>query len=320
MGEVYNLNGRELTRSGIYYDTLINKVGCDSFVVLYLEVVPITYFKIEPMTICADDGAYDMIFTFDESQGIAPREIRIVYDSLAMANGFPTDTVVMPVTSTTMHMDLPDIVPYVRPNHYSARIYFDNGTCNDPDLLRVEFKFQVAYPSWLLEQHWMDAIGILNEKYNYGEGNEGFVFSAYQWYKNGEELVGQTRPYLYLPHLLEPNAEYSVGLVREGEDVSVMTCPITAVQRDNTTMPQLPYVSVVPTYVVKANPVVNILCSKHGGTYKLYNPFGSLIQSGRFEPGEHNAYEVKLPAQSGVYMFQLNQDEGEVRTVKVIVN
>ena len=319
-GEVYNLNGRELTKSGIYYDTLTNKVGCDSFVVLYLDVVPITAFKIEPLTVCADQGAYDMVFTFDEAHGIAPQEIRIIYDSLAMANGFPTDTVVMPVTSTTMHMNLPDVLPYVMPNHYSARIYFDNGTCNDPDLLRVEFKFQVAYPSWLLEQHWMDAVGVLNEKYNYGEGNEGFVFSAYQWYKNGEELVGQTRPYLYMPHLLEPGAEYSVGLVREGEDVSVMTCPIVAQKRDNTTMPQLPYVSVVPTYVVKANPVVNILCSKHGGTYKLYNPFGSLIQSGRFEPGEHNAYEVKLQAQSGVYMFQLNQDEGEVRTVKVIVN
>ena len=320
VGEVYNLNGRELTSSGTYYDQLINKVGCDSFVVLYLEVVPVTQFKIEPMTICADDGVYDMLFTFDEHNGKAPRELRIVYDSLAKANGFPQDTVVMPVTSTTMHMELPDILPYVRPNHYSAKIYFNNGTCHDAELLRVDFKFQVAYPSWILEQHWMDAVGILNDKYNYGEGNEGFVFSAYQWYKNGEELVGQTRPYLYLPHLLEPDAEYSVGLVRQGEEVSVMTCPITAVQRDNPTVPQLPYVSVVPTYVVKANPVVNILCSKHGGTYKLYNPFGSLIQSGRFEPGEHNAYEVKLPAQSGVYMFQLNQDEGEVRTVKVIVN
>ena len=320
VGETYLLNGRPLTRSGIYYDQLINKVGCDSFVVLYLEVAPVTQFKIEPMTICADEGAYDMIFTFDEHNGKAPRELRIVYDSLAKANGFPQDTVVMSVTSNTMHMDLPDILPYVRPNHYSAKIYFDNGTCKDEEMLRVDFKFQVAYPSWLLEQHWMDAVGILNEKYNYGEGNEGYIFSAYQWYKNGEELVGQTRPYLYLPHLLEPGAEYSVGLVREGEDVSVMTCPITAVQRDNTTVPQLPYVSVVPTYVVKANPVVNILCSQHGGTYKLYNPFGSLIQSGNFTPGEHNAYEVKLPAQSGVYMFHLIQEEGEVRTVKVIVN
>ena len=320
VGEFYDLNGRHLTESGTYFETLTNRVGCDSFVVLFLEVVPATYFKIEPMTVCADQGAYDMQFSFDEQKGIAPREIRIVYDSLAKANGFPVDTVVLPVTSTTVPMQLPDIIPYVRPNHYSAKIYFDNGTCNNPEMLRVDFKFEVAYPSWLLEQHWMDAIGILNEKYNYGEGNEGFFFSAYQWYKNGEELVGQTRPYLYLPHLLEPGAEYSVGLVREGEDVSVMTCPIVAEKRGNATMPQLPYVSVVPTYVVRANPVVNILCSQHGGTYKLYNPFGSLIQSGRFEPGEHNAYEVKLPAQPGVYMFQLNQDEGEVRTVKVIVN
>ncbi len=319
-GEVYNLNGRELTKSGVYFDTLTNKFGCDSFVVLYLDVVPITTFKIEPLTVCADQGAYDLVFTFDEAHGIAPREVRIIYDSLAKANGFPADTVVMEVSSTTLAMNLPDVLPYVKPNHYSARIYFDNGTCEDEEKLRVDFSFQVAYPSWLLEQHWMDAIGILNEKYNAGDGNDGFIFSAYQWYKNGEELVGQTRPYLYMPHLLEPGAEYSVGLVREGEEERVMTCPIVAQKRDNTTMPQLPYVSVVPTLVPRANPIVNILCSKHGGTYKLYNPFGSLIQDGRFEPGEHNAYEVKLPAQPGVYIFQLNQDEGEIRSVKVVVD
>ena len=323
VGETYDLNGRPLTKSGIYYDALTNKFGCDSFVVLYLEVVPVTQFKVEPLIVCADQDHYEMSFTFDSNQGIAPHEVRIAYDSLAKAWGFPKDTLVLPVVNnaTSLALELPgNEGSYTRPNHYSARIFFDNGTCEDPEKLTVDFKFQVSYPDWIVEQHWMDALGILNADYNNGEGNEGYTFSSYQWYKNGEELIGQTRPYLYLPHLLEPGAEYSVGLVREGEDVSVMTCPVTAVQRDNDLLPQLPYVSVVPTYVVKANPVVNILCSKQGGTYKLYNPFGSLIQSGRFEPGEHNAYEVKLPAQSGVYMFQLNQDEGEVRTVKVIVN
>ncbi len=320
VGEKYMLVDRELTQSGIYYATLTNKFGCDSFVVLYLEVEPITKFKMEPLLVCADQGAYDMAFTFDREQGKAPREVRIVYDSLATANGFPSDTVVLPVTGNSIAMQLPDILPYVRPNHYGAKIYFDNGTCVDAEKLRVDFTFEVAYPSWILEQHWMDAVGILNEKYNFGDGEEGYIFSAYQWYKNGEELVGQTRPYLYMPHLLEAGAEYSVSLVREGEEVSVMSCPIVAEQRENATMPQLPYVSVVPTLVVRANPIVNILCYQKGGTYKLYNPFGSLIQSGRFEPGEHNAYEVKLPAQPGIYLFQLNQDEGEVRTVKVVVN
>ena len=71
--------------------------------------------------------------------------------------------------------------------------------------------------------------------------------------------------------------------------------------------------------VVKANPVVHIMCSQFGGEFKLFNPFGSLIQSGRFEPDEHNVYEVRLPSLSGIYMFELNQENGEVRTVKVLV-
>jgi hypothetical protein len=100
----------------------------------------------------------------------------------------------------------------------------------------------------------------------------------------------------------------------------MFTCPIVAQARNNTTTPTKPYVSVVPTYVVKANPVVYIMCSQKGGEYKIYNPYGSLIQNGRFEPGAHNSFPVTLPALSGMYLFELNQEGGEHRTVKVIVN
>ena len=114
--------------------------------------------------------------------------------------------------------------------------------------------------------------------------------------------------------------EYRVELTREGDDFGILTCAITAVKRDNPMTPTKPYVSVVPTYVVKANPVVHILCSQYGGEYKIFNPYGSLVQSGHFEPGEHNSYEVTLPALSGIYLFELNQENGEVRSVKVVVN
>ena len=315
VGETYTLNAKQFTVTGVYTDTLKNHFGCDSFAVVHLEVVPATKFTIEPMILCADNGAYDLVFAFDPNAGFQPREVRIVYDSLAQACGYPDDTLTLPVVGNIVAMELPKTDElYVRPNNYTAKIYFENGTCDDPEMQRVDFHFTVDYPDWILEQRWADAIGILSAKYN-GD----YTFSAYQWYKDGEKLVGETKPYYFAPQYLEVGAEYSVELTREGDDFGIMTCAIKAVQRDNTMTPQKPYVSVVPTYVVKANPVVHILCSQFGGDFRIYNPYGSLIEDGHFEPGEHNAQEVHLPALSGMYLFELNQENGEVRTVKVIV-
>ena len=314
-GESYALNDKIFTTSGIYRDTLTNSFGCDSFAVVHLAVVPPTRFTIDPAIVCADNGAYDLVFAFDTESGFQPRQVSIVYDSLAKACGYPEDTVVLPVVGNMVEMELPVTdEDYVRPNYYSAVIYFDNGTCDDRELQRTDFHFTVNYPSWLLEQHWADAIGILSAEYN-----GGYSFSSYQWYKDGKQLAGETKPYLFAPDYLEVGAEYSVELTRIGDTLGVMSCSIVAAQRDNKLIPQKPYVSVVPTMVVKANPVVHIMCSQFGGEFKLFNPFGSLIQSGRFEPDEHNVYEVRLPSLSGIYMFELNQENGEVRTVKVLV-
>ena len=315
VGETYTLNDKTFTTTGVYTDTLTNQWGCDTFAVVHLEVVPATVFTIEPLTACADAGTYDLAFSFDTVKGFAPRAIQIVYDSLAQANGFPDEPIELAVDGNTVEVSLPGFgEEYVKPNNYTAKVYFDNGTCVDPELQRVDIRLTINYPSWITEQHWSDAIGILAPTYN-----GGYSFSAYQWYKDGEKLVGKTDPYLFEPDYLEVGAEYQVLLTREGDTISFFTCPITATKRDSSLTPQKPYVSVVPTYVVKDNPVVHILSSQHGGEFKLYSPYGALIESGRFEPGPHNAQEVKLPAMSGVFLFELIQEEGERRTVKVLV-
>ncbi len=316
IGETYVLNDKRLTTTGIHFDTIITNFGCDSIAKVHLAVVPATHFVVEPMIICADYGEYEMVFSFDPEKGYPPREIRVVYDSLAQAWGFPKDTVTIPATGGSVRMNIPETdALYVRPNNYSATIFFDNGTCDDLEMQRVDFSFEVDYPSFILEQKWADAIGILSSEYN-GD----YTFSTYQWYKNGTKLVGETKPYYFAPQYLEIGAEYSVELTREGDTLGIMTCSLVAQERNNTLTPQKPYVSVVPTLVVKDNPIVHIMCSQKGGVFKIYNPYGSLIQSGRFEPGGYNAQEVRLPAMSGIYLFELNQEEGEVRSVKVIVH
>ena len=165
-----------------------------------------------------------------------------------------------------------------------------------------------------MEQHWDDVIGLLTDSLN---GSYSFI--AFQWYKNDEPMIGETKPYLYCPQYLEEGAGYSVALTRADDSLTFMTCPIVPdLTRPQELTPSQPYVAVVPTLVVKENPVVNILCV-NSGTYRIYDAFGILYDSGTFVPGVHNAYEVRLPGTAGVYLFRLSESSGLERTVKVLV-
>lgn len=313
-GERYILNGDTFAIDTVIHQTLTNQFGCDSFLVATLQVVPPTDFKISPVIECADANSYTLHYEFDTLHGYAPHTIRIVYDSLALAYDFPKDTVEIETVGNEVEVDLPDATPYLTPNVYSATIFFDNGVCIEPESQRKDFLITIQYPSWVLEQHWSDAICILNKDYN-----GGYEFNQYQWYKNGDLIPGETKPYLFVPQYLDLDAEYQVLLTRSDDSISVLTCPAELTLRDSSLMPTKPYVSVVPTLIPKAFPYTNILCNEPGA-YTIYSPYGVAIQSGRFEPGDHNAYQVKIPAEQGIYLFDLRQENnGEQRSIKVVV-
>ena len=315
--ETYVLNdekGYRYTEPGTYYDTLRNAYDCRNYRTVHLTVVEPTAFHVQPDTACADAGEYSMHVQYE---GWSPLTYTIRYDSAALAAGF-TDLLDEPVLDTALlhvPMPLPAVrTSYIRPDTYHATVFFHTGKCLNDSLTRTDYSFVLSYPSWLLEQHWNDAIGILVSGLN-----GGYTFSAYQWYRNGEPLIGETRPWLYQPHWLEIGAQYSVALVREGEEQPYLTCPITPGTRPDHLILTQHYVSVVPSVVVRENPVVNIL-STTTGHYTVYNLQGQPVLSGAIEPDEHNAQEITLPNVSGVYIFDLVQDdEGEKRRVKVIV-
>ena len=67
-GASYNFNGTLLTAQGIYYDTLINSVGCDSVVTLTLNVRPVSSRAISA-SIC-QGASYNFNGTLLTTQGI----------------------------------------------------------------------------------------------------------------------------------------------------------------------------------------------------------------------------------------------------------
>lgn len=315
-GDTLVFNRYRLTTAGTYTDTLVNQWGCDSIVTMQLSTVPLTHFNVQPQaSICADDAAFDVNYKY---VGLSPVAYSITFSDEALTQGFVNvGWTSLSQSDDVITVSLPPYskrTDYVRPNNYTATICFDNGICLDSTLMAQDISFSLRYPSWLLEQHWNDAIGVLVDSLN-----GGYHFTNFQWYKNNEIMYGETRPYLYCPQYLEEDALYSVALTRSDDSLTFFTCELVPdLSRPQTVTPEQPYIAVVPTLVVKENPVVNIL-SVTTGDYAVYDELGTLCTSGRFTPGAHNAYEVRLPATSGVYIFHLSEATGLNRAVKVIV-
>ena len=182
--------------------------------------------------------------------------------------------------------------------------------------MRYPYTFSIHYPAWLLEQRHGDMIALLNETYN-----GGYTWTQYQWFEGDSLLVGQTKPYLYLPTGLTVGAQYHVELTREGEEEAYPSCPIVAISNPvvNDYAPTQGYLSVTPTCVVTGHPYVTIL-SRQDGTYRVNTAGGRLVSQGSFHA---DASEIELPAVEGLYIVQLwspDTPEEPYRSIKVIVS
>lgn len=318
--ESYNLHGVHIYEPGYYYDTTLNEWGCHHFTHLYLEVIEPTVPIAWADSICADDDAYDLYYTYT---GRDPIAYSVLYDDEGHYYGFE-DIVDEPIETEeqlsilTIPMPLRDgdKTKYPKPNYYNIKLVLDNGICTNPDLCSTDTSIVLSYPSWITQQRFGDVIALYNEKYN-----GGYYWSHYQWYHGDTLLVGETHEYLYVPTGLVVGDQYHVRLTREGEMQDFQTCPITIVADPivEDFAPTMGYLSVVPTCVCADNPIAYIL-SRKDGTYIVTTCNGTLLKKGVFRA---DVTEVPLPNVEGLYVFQLDSPdtpEEPCRRIKVLVS
>ena len=318
--EVYDFHGVPLTEPGYYYDTTLNEWNCHHFTHLYLEVIEPTVPTAWADSICADDNAYELYWSYTGEY--PPIKFMLYYDEFGHSQGFEDiemDVDMQGRRDTMFVIPMPDNHGdrrnYPRPDYYNITVTLDNGICTYSELCSIDTTLVLSYPSWITQQRFGDVIAIYNDKYN---GN--YEWWAYQWYHGDSLMEGQTHEYLYVPTGLVVGDEYHVRLTRVGETQDFQTCPIIIVQDPiyEDYAPTMGYLSVVPTCIEVINPYAYIL-SRKGGTYRITASNGRLITQGNFTP---DAYEIQLPAVSGLYIFQLwspETPEEPYRAIKVIV-
>jgi hypothetical protein len=331
-GEKLRFYDQELKEPGTYTHTDANKWGCIVEDTLILEIVPPTTFEVQTDPVCVKNNGVGETYTLRYSYKgeFAPVSYSVYYDLEAQAAGFvDQEDISIPippedhVEGEKYDLEIPAPVfaareNYPRPGSYHATVGFNNGVCLSDSLMIDSIDITFSYPAWMLEQRHGDVIAILDSAYN-----GGYTWTSYQWYEGDSLLVGQTKPYLYIPTGLTVGAEYRVVLTREGETDTISSCGIVAGENpvSNDYGPTLGYLAVTPTCVTTANPRVYIL-SRKDGTFRITSAEGRLVSEGIFRADVTPVDDLQQ-AQEGLYIIQLWSDdtpEEPYRAIKVLVS
>ncbi len=267
--------------------------GCDSTVMLKLTVAKALKIEFRPLAeICGDDQMFTI--EYDVLAGEID-SVLLLFDKKEQTKEFVYDSL-LSVIGKNIVVRLP---LNVRPNDYSMKIIFEGSG------LQKEFTldFTVLYPSSIIEQKWNDVLALLNERFN-----GGYVFSDYEWYKNGNKILGSTASYLYVgPYdMLDFTAEYRVLITRIDDDVKLFTCPVTpSLRKEEKQYPTL----------VNANQYFPIEISGTGKT-SILNMSGFIVSEQNLTDGNN---QILAPSLSGYYVMMIITDDLNNRTKQILI-
>ena len=289
--ETLTWEGTTYNEGGAYSKTLVTKNGCDSVVTLNLTKNIFDITEVGHTDICIESDSAGF-FTFQVVKGDIDY-IQLVFSEELRSQKVKNQKVQVNGSHQSITVEVP---MHVRAGVYSmtADYYFRGHKVYTQDVL-----FNVLYPSSVLLQKWNDFIGV--QTYNY---NGGYNFTKFEWYKNGQLLVGQTGSYIYQP--LEQGAVYN-ALLTDDRGYKLFTCPLIAVNKDDITL--------YPTVVRKAGAMK--LHTSQPGTLYVYDATGKLVQRHDCESGDT---QLSAPSQPGMYVVKVILSDNQTeKTYKVVV-
>ena len=186
----------------------------------------------------------------------------------------------------------------LKPNQYEGIIKFGEQSCGkEQESVTIDLK----YSKNILAQRWGDVLAVKNMDYN-----GGYEFTAFQWFKNGEPIVGATSSVYYSPDGLDLSAEYSVLLTRASDGASVMTCVVDLEDYSNFEG------SIV--VVFKANDNVAVEATNNARLH-IWSLQGLLVSELMINEGYNVIEKLGL---SGLYLFEFIFEDGS-REIKQVV-
>jgi hypothetical protein len=336
-GESYTWNGEIYTVSGEYRQKLQAINGCDSVIILHLNILEQVPIVEDSATILSGDSytwngynyteSGDYTFTLQDINGcdsvivlhlgVYSTDFSIItheqcaddpYIEFELPNYENIQKLAFEWDNNAQTQQLRDTIIEIT-NQY---IYIPNtaraGIYNVQISVVFEGKLygtqshsvKLLYPSSVLDQHWNDFIGVLTHDYN-----GGYDFVSFQWYKDNEMIPGETKSYISTS--LEMGALYS-ALLEDVNGTKLMTCPIEAKHQTE--------LSLYPS-ILTPHQIINIHTSKRS-TIQLYSITGEQLSSNDFEAGD---FQIQAPSTRGLYIIKViyYNETNQVLTRKITV-
>lgn len=294
-GYTYSIDGEmggKLTglAGGTYKIVVYNSYGCASDTVeafVDRECLEIGMDSAAYVTACADDSVAAVPFSL--GQGFLSDYV-VRYGQKAISAGFEDDSTQVEA-ETYVNLHLPDSC---RPDIYDAVIVFKDVICED---LAFPVTIEVDYARSIVVQKWNNVLAVKNSTYN-----GGYDFAAFQWYRNGTPLPGETGSYLYLGEgaAFDTTDTYHAVLTRRDDGVTMPTCPAEITVHED--------VSEYPMQtVVQAGAPLRIAGVEGEATARLYNAAGALCLTAEIDG---HAPEIVMPSAAGIYILYIDSSDG----------
>ena len=292
----YEWNGEWFSEPQTEYTKVLQTAdGCDYTATLNL-IVKENNVEVTDITIakqCAGKGALEIVI---QHTGLLD-DARLTFDNKAIQAGFVDET--YPIVNDIVN------VPYnARAGIFSVNI---DLLFHGHSKIAKDTTFTLLYPSSVLEQGWYDAIFVLTPKGQQlampDEPIYTYDFTEFQWYKNGQMLVGEIGPYLYQP--LEVGAEYS-AMLTDTSGLRLMTCPIIIQPFTE----ENPY----PTLVSDRN-IIRVSVTQNA-LLTIYSVMGQKVGSYSLIDGDT---QINAPGTKGIYLAEFVFESGQRKVIKFMV-
>ena len=279
---------------GEYTVVVYNEFGCASnpqTVNINQDCLEIEFGEVP--AVCGDEPNFSLDYTI--GKGFATT-YDVLFDNRAKEAGF-TDMVGVVADGAVLQVPLP---AGVRPGYYTMTLLFEDLLC---DTIVHSVDFTVLYPSTVLAQKWNDVIAIRN-----ADNNGGYEFTAFQWYKDGVPIDGETGSYLYIRDgQLDTTSEYAVLLTRADDGEAIFTCSLIPEKRAETDL--------YPTVVQTGMPVTIDLTET--STVMVYDALGLCQRVVNLTAG--GGLRLEIADTPGYYFVHVSQENGNSHLFKVAV-
>ena len=298
-------NYQNYITSDNYVIKLDNQYNCDSVINLELTIIPLLQTEVDYVPVlCSDGGGFSLGYhisqgdydslkiTFSESAKKAG-----LHDTAFYHDPYTTPTI-PPVDRTVDYYYPKSVLPDV---YYMYVRFYQHRTCN---YNRVDtIPLDIRYANSIINQKWNDVLALLNEKYN----DSHSVFSAYQWYKNGVAIEGETKPYLYAPGELDFTADYSVLLTRADDGVTQYSCTFRPERKDIDN-------DSYPTVIPAGNRIKSRTDTE--ATVVFYTLAGAVYSTTTVQQGSD---EFTAPYTPGYYILSVTAKDGKPTRQKILI-